>query len=121
MSEYESWEVLNGLIANLMQQQTLFIGSFTAYVVAAHWVGRTLTTFQVSFISTVFILLSVLGVRSQLWLMSNIDDVSKAVEGINRVESGDGWIISGGFVIVRVFLILGALFYMWQVRHPKLE
>ena len=121
MSEYESWEVLNGLIANLMQQQTLFIGSFTAYVIAANWVGRTLTTFQVSFISTVFILLSVLGVRSQLWLMSNIDDVSKAVEGINRVESGDGWIISGGFVIVRVFLILGALFYMWQVRHPKPE
>ena len=50
-----------------------------------------------------------------------LDDISKEVEGINRVESGDGWLISGGFVLVRVFLILGALFYMWQVRHPKTE
>lgn len=121
MSEYESWEVLNGLVSNLMQQEALFIGSFTAFVIAAHWVGRTLTTFQVTFICAVFILLSALGVRSQLWLMSNIADISKGVESISRVENSDGLLISGGFVLVRLFLILGALFYMWQIRHPKTE
>ena len=41
MTEYESWEVLNGLVANLMQQQTLFVDAFTAYVVAAHLVGTS--------------------------------------------------------------------------------
>ena len=121
MTEYESWEVLNGLVANLMQQQALFVGSFTAYVVAAHWIGRTLTTFQVNFISAVFIVLSVLGVRSQLWFMSNIDLISKGLDGIGRTSEGGGWYIAWGFVMVRFFLILGALFYMWQIRHPKHE
>lgn len=119
MTEYEAWEVLNGLVANLMQQQALFVGAFTAYVVAAHLVGRTLTTFQVSFISTVFILLSVLGVRSQLWFMSNIDFISNELSGIARTSGEGGWFIAWGFVLVRFFLILGALFYMWQIRHPK--
>jgi hypothetical protein len=121
MTEYESWEVLNGLVANLMQQQALFVGAFTAYVIAAHLVGRTLTTFQVSFVSAVFILLAVLGIQSQLWFISNIDEISKGVGGIVRTDDSGGWLISGGFILVRVILIVGALFYMWQMRHPKEE
>ena len=121
MTEYESWEVLNGIVANLMQQQALFVGAFTAYVVAAHLVGRTLNTFQVSFISAVFILLSVIGIRSQLWFMSNIDLISRGLDEIERTDDMGGWYIAWGFVLVRCFLILGALFYMWQIRHPKTE
>ena len=121
MTEYESWEILNGLTANLMQQQALFIGAFTAYVVAAHWVGRTLTAFQVSFITVVFVLLSALGIRSQLWFMSNIVEVSKGID--NLISDGDegAWTIPAGFVAVRGILVVGAIFYMWQLRHPKTE
>ena len=104
-----------------MQQEALFVGSFTAYVVAAHWVGKTLTTFQVSFISAVFMLLSILGVRSQLWFMQNIDEVSQGVRSLIRSDEAGSWIVPGGFIIVRIFLIVGAFFYMWQVRHPKTE
>jgi hypothetical protein len=25
------------------------------------------------------------------------------------------------FILIRVFLVLGALVFMWQVRHPKTE
>ena len=121
MNEYESWEVFNALVANLMQQQALFIGSLTAYVIAAHWVGKTLTTFQVLFISGVFVMLSILGVRSQLWFMENIENVGRGIESLILTDQSGGKFISVGFVGVRLVLILGALVYMWQVRHPKNE
>ena len=121
MTEFESWEVLNALTSNLMQQQALFIGAFTAYVVAAHWVGRTLTTFQVFFISAVFTVLTLLGIRAQLWFMANINEVAQGMETlIGGGGEGSQWLPTG-FVILRFILVLGALFYMWQVRHPKTE
>lgn len=119
MTEYESWEVLNGLAANLLQQQALFIGSLTAYVVAAHWVGRTLTTFQILFISTVFVILSVLGVQAQLWFMGTMEEIARGIEGLASSQEASDFNYWIGFVALRVALISGALFYMWQVRHPK--
>jgi hypothetical protein len=53
--------------------------------------------------------------------MSTIDEVSKGIHSIDLGGNGDSWLLSGGFVLVRVFLITGALFYMWQIRHPKVE
>ncbi len=121
MTEFEAWEVLNALTANLMQQQTLFIGAFTAYVVAAHWVGRTLTAFQVTFISLVFVMLSLLGIRAQLWFIANINEISLGIEGLVRDVDGRSQWVPMGFVVVRIILVVGALFYMWQIRHPKAE
>jgi len=121
MTEYESWEVVNGLVANLMQQEALFIGSLTAYVVAAHWVGKTLTTFQILFISIVFVMLSLLGIQSQLWFIGNIEEVARGIAGMATSQETSDVNFSIGFVVERVVLMLGALFYMWQVRHPKTE
>mgnify|MGYP001826500142 FL=1 len=123
MSEYELSDLVATYASNLMEGQTLFITIFSAYMLVAYTVGKQLGRFQVSFITFAFLLFSssmtlggvqalelVMGYSDELYVINNED-----VEDVRR-----GFTV-GLFYIVRAVLVIGALAFMWQVRHPKTE
>ena len=123
MSEYELSDLVAVYASNLMQGQALFITIFSGYMVVAYTVGKQLSRFQVTFVTFAFLLFSssmtLGGVQAIELVMEYSDDLyvinNEEIEGVRR-----GFTV-GLFYIVRALLVIGALAFMWQVRHPKSE
>ncbi len=125
MDIYQISDLMNGMSSNLTQQNAVFITVLTAYLVVVYSVGKNLTRYQVTFISTTFSLLTLLGTSGQL---RNLEVITEWAEQAVALKSDEAavsdvqvaismWLFMG----TRVALILGALVFMWQVRHPKTE
>jgi hypothetical protein len=125
VNEYEIIDAMASFQSNLIQGQALTISMLTAYMIVAYTVGTKLTTFQCVFASGLFLLFGLLGISGQLYNLSEMYHYGNQL-GIIRGESyefNDGftettrWI----FIVVRLTIFLGALYFMWSVRHPKTE
>lgn len=126
MTEYELLEVLNAGMSNLIASQGIFITILSAYVVMAYTAGRKLTVFQAGFVSFMFLTFSFVISSGFFDLTIEIshyalllDEARGGSVGVSA-NGNVGYIFYIGLAI-RVFLILGALAFMWSVRHPKIE
>jgi hypothetical protein len=93
-------------------------------MVIAYTVGKHLTTFQVSLITVAFVMLATLGYQGAVHTLGEIFIYAEKLQlmrgenySYNKVQSM-GRVV---FVGVRIVLDLGALVFMWQVRHSKTE
>jgi hypothetical protein len=100
----------------------------TGYLLIAYVMGRNLSLFQVTFVNAVFIALVLTVIDSSLSsqrVVANLMEIlhqqnpELAVQvGYERSESpAVVWLRP----IVPVVILLGALAFMWSVRHPKTE
>ena len=125
MDIYQLNDLMNGMNSNILQAQVLFISVLSAYLVVAYTAGASLTRYQVTFISIVFLLITSLGAFGQLRNVQILTDwgyQAVALSGLEPVISetqaaASKWL----FIAIRVALTVGALAFMWQVRHPKTE
>ena len=96
----------------------------SAYLVVAYAKGRELTTYQVSFVNFIFVLFMLLGIQAQLAQMTMAytysDALNQARGGASPFEETKE-IVRVVFIGIRVVISVGALIFMWQVRHPKTE
>ena len=124
MTEYELVDVINNVSSNMLAAQALFITVVSAYLVVGYSVGRNLTFYQVSFVNFAFILFSLISIQSA-WGLTDMIFVhyEKLAEVRTKAESGTVSIevIRAALLAVRIVLVVGALIFMWQVRHPKSE
>ena len=124
MDLYQLSDLMNGMSSNIAEGQALFISVLSAYLVVAYTVGASLTRYQVTFISILFLLMMSLGVFAQL---RNIQMMSEwgyqviALSGKESVPAAQAEIAKWLFIAMRIALSIGALVFMWQVRHPKSE
>ncbi len=122
MNEYQIVDVLNNVTSNMLAAQALFISIVSAYLVVAYSVGRDLSFYQVSFVNVGFILFSVISFQSALgftdMLFFYYDKLAELRETkINAAASLE--FARGALIGVRLLLIVGALIFMWSVRHPR--
>ena len=100
----------------------------TGYLLIAYVIGKNLNLFQVAFINTVFIVLFVGVLDSSLSsqrVVANLMEIlhqqnpELAIQvGYERNESpAVVWLRP----IITAVMALGALAFMWSVRHPKTE
>ena len=126
MTEYELMDALNGLASNAIAIQALFITTLSAYMVMAYAAGRHLTVFQATFISILFVIFSV--TTSISWMTMALE-VRAGYATLNEVRGFSPVFVDQAaenpiiitMVAARALMILGALVFMWQVRHPKPE
>lgn len=111
MTEFEVFEALrmeaNFALAVGEQSITLLSG----YLLIAFFIGSKLTFFQVSFVNLVF---------SMMYISSSISIIS-AMPTLNHFAER---LIATGSEIATITVLLmfvGALYFMWTVRHPKPE
>jgi hypothetical protein len=127
MNEYQLVDALNSTMAQSWTISQYGLSILTGYLLIAHFIGRKLTFFQVSFVNCVFLLMHILVVVSNIevakrvYLLSNKLQESGSDLGvqslIEAVDSGTGpgWpaYLTGGLIGV------GCLVFMWSVRHPR--
>jgi hypothetical protein len=124
MTEYEAADLMATYSSNLVQSQAVFITIFSAYMIVAYIAGTDLSRFQVSLITAAFVMLAILGYQGAVHTLGEIFIYAEKVQ----LMRGEGYNSTMGktmglgvFVGVRIVMDLGALVFMWQVRHSKTE
>lgn len=125
MTEYELTDALYTIYGTMNDGATMYFALVTTYLAASYVAGSKFTTAQVAVVNTLFI----------LWTAGNVNTIYSTLVQSLRIQAGlteigatiavGGSIYSMlavlGFIIVQVGGILAALYFMWTVRHPKIE
>ena len=123
MNEYEYIELLALLSDNTATHFTHVIGALTAYILLIHFVGRTLSSPQISCITVVYSAFFVLPVGATLQAISNRIDVLRSYDA-SYPERVLGEAVKGEAVMVYALVLylvgwLLSIFYMWSVRFSS--
>ncbi len=124
MTEYEIADLLNGINSNITAGQAVFLTTLSAYLVVAYSVGKSLTAYQVGFINFAFILMMFVGFNAQAELLETAYSYGYQLDSL---RTGPGAmdttaeVVKIVFMMMRAVLVIGALVFMWQVRHSKTE
>ncbi len=126
MNEYEAAEVLNGIVGNALSAQAIFFTALSAYLAVAFTVGKQLTRYQVIFVNIVFILMFINMTVNQYSLLHGSTYYIQVVEGARAgdtdpIPNMPKNVNAATFLILRSMLFMGALTFMWNIRHPKAE
>ena len=124
MSEYELYEIIVGYTGNLEQSMAVLISLLSAYLVLAYAIGQNLTRFQVLFISICFTAVYIGVLQAQAYYLDETLQLSERLESISEhrsIAEGTGELSMVIFIAVRVLFLLGALYFMWNVRRTKTE
>ena len=129
MDEYQLIDAMNSTMAQAWTISQYGLSIMTGYLLIAHFIGRKLTFFQVSFVNVVFLIMHTLAIASNIGIANRIQLLNVKLQAagsdmalqsvISAVDggTGTGWpaYLLGGL------LTFGCLIFMWSVRHPKKE
>jgi small-conductance mechanosensitive channel len=124
MTEIEAY---NALV--LAQDQAQNIGAMlltvlTGYLVITFFVGAKLTTFQVCFVNVVFLLSYISTWQTLIEYIATVEYFREALEALESELPLAGTTLNvtpAYSIAVACLLTIGALYFMWSVRHPKTD
>ncbi len=125
MTEYEMAELVNAGAALLMTGTGIYFAQLSSYLIVAWLIGEKLTRFQVGFLNTLFVLLSFSGMANFVTILSKNFTLIDELRGMGSITVASSSTQSGTVVTIyiafRFLVVLAALLFMWQVRHPTTE
>ena len=129
MSEYEIIDAINSTMANAWTVSQYALTIITGYLLIAHFIGRQLRPFQVWLVSTIFVVMHTLNVASLVEISRKIQllqmelaETGSAIASASIVRAtNSGDVIPWPPYLAGGLMVFGCLFFMWQVRHPKIE
>lgn len=123
MTEYEMADLVNTGVANMLAGQALYFTQLGSYLIVAWWIGSKLTRFQVTFLNALLILLTFTGMSAfaamlgkNLALVNELGDTGSITSVASNTQTE---VAVTAFIVFRILVLLAALVFMWQVRHPK--
>ena len=129
MDEYQLIDAMNSTMAQAWTISQYGLSILTGYLLIAHFIGRKLTFFQVSFVNVIFLIMHTLSIVSNIGLANRIQLLNLKLKAagsdmvlqtfISAVDggSGTGW----PAYLLGTLITVGSLMFMWSVRHPKKE
>ena len=122
MTEFEAFEALRIEAALTLSIGDQSITLLTGYLLIAFFMGSKLTFFQVSFVNVVF---SMMYLSSSLAIVQSVPVLNHLTERLNATGSEipiNALTANPATTITVISLMyLGALYFMWSVRHSKDE
>ena len=122
MTEFEAFEALKMETAYALSCGEQSITLFSGYLLIAFFIGSKLTFFQVSFVNAVF---SMMYLSSSLAIIGAMPVINHLAERLNATGSEIPLSASAAnpafSITITSLMYLGALYFMWTVRHPKAE
>ena len=122
MTELEAYEAL--MLASNQAQSTgeVLLTILTGYLLIAFFIGERLTIFQVCFVNAIFLLTYVSTWQT---LIEYLDIASHFREILTSLQSELPVVIEPAYstsifnIIMASLMTIGALYFMWTIRHPK--
>lgn len=120
MTEYELLDSFTSYLGLASNSQSLIISIVSAYIVIAYYVGKKLTSFQISLITLFF------GISTTVALQALTAQYMRALEIVTRLQSISAETIPTLnftsvvtiFVVNVIFIVIGLLF-MFQTRYSR--
>ena len=127
MTEYELIDALNSTIAQAFSISQYSLSIVTGYLLIVHFIGRSLTVFQISFVNTVFLIMQYLTITSLVGISRRTQMINiRLVEQYGSEDflllttaNEQGEVVSWPPFLAGGLITLGCLVFMWQVRHSK--
>ena len=122
MTEVEAIEAMYAMGANVVDSASTYLTVVTGYLIAAYFIGRELTRFQMAVISALFVAFSLSFIGAIYVGLNNILAISTQYP-----VQIDGWLnyvskpVNVLVLVVDMLGIIMALIFMWSIRHPKKE
>jgi len=123
MTEYELNDAIQALGSNLLAGEALFLTFLSGYAAVAFTVGSRLTKYQIVFINFVFVafmITNIGGLYSMVVQAYKYGDELISLRG-EVVSRSVGEAVKWAMLLTRILMGLGALGFMWQVRHSEAE
>jgi hypothetical protein len=120
MTEYEISDIAGNAFGNGMNSFTVFFSIVTAYLVAAHTAGKSLSTTQIVIVNMCYVVAAAFfGTFTTVAFMRGAELTREVQFGVNeKIGSDVGWM----WITAIIILVITASFcFMWSVRHPKTE
>ena len=122
MTEIEAY---NSLV--LAQDQAQNIGAMlmtvlTGYLVITFFVGAKLTKFQVCFVNVVFLLSYISTWQTLIEYIATVEYFRDTLEALESELPLAGTTLNATTaysIAVACLLTIGALYFIWSIRHPK--
>jgi hypothetical protein len=122
MTEFEAFEALRIEAAFALSVGEQSITLLSGYLLIAFFIGSKLTFFQASFVNVVF---SMMYLSSSLAIIGSMPVVYHLADRLNATGSEIPLNASGAnpaiSITITSLMYLGAMYFMWSVRHPKAE
>jgi hypothetical protein len=116
--------LIQGQASLIIDNLTLYYSLVFGYLLAAYAIGRKLTTVQ-ALILTILYVAAVVYNRISGWIIFNgMIRLQAKVDKMIGITTPKGLSTPEGQIFVTAFIIvsiLGTLYFMWSVRHPKAE
>ena len=123
MTEYELLDVVAAMNGNTITATGVYFSVLTAYLLVAYVAGIKLTKFQVAFINTVFLFYNIVAAANMATMTRTTIALSQRLLEMSgeppAVSEDTAIAIISVFILMRIMLVLGAIVFMWQVRHPS--
>jgi hypothetical protein len=120
MTEYELEDLLTGCSLASVETFGMYLTVMVAYLVSSYAVGKQLSRIQVTTISTLFTVTSLVFTWAVYGYISRGIPIANELSLINpdRVY-GLRPIVRMSMLVVQICGILASLSFMWSIRHPK--
>jgi hypothetical protein len=117
---YEMADYTNSLLDTFLTIFTIFMSIVTAYVITAFAAGDRLTRFQQAIVNILFLLsTSVVGLLAILTFRRFYVHAIATETPVVTLNTPVDFTVP--LIVIFVVLVLGAIVFMWSVRHPKRE
>ena len=127
MDEYQLVDALNSTMAQAWTISQYGLSIVTGYLLIAHFIGRKLTFFQVSFVNVVFLIMHTLVVVSNIGIAKRVQLLNLKLKETGSdmafqsfLSAADGGVGTGwpAYLTGGLFTA-GCLVFMWSVRHRR--
>lgn len=122
MTTYEMADLAQNLFGNSLSAFTVFLSVVFAYVVSAYLVGAKLTRTQVRMLTFVFVIVALFIIWGMAAYVNGGVRLSQQAfpDTDVRFFATRSWLAPFVFG-VGIVILLVALKFMWDVRHPKIS
>ena len=122
MTEIDAYNAL--ILANDQAQNIgeMLLTVLTGYLLITFFVGEKLTTFQVCFVNVVFLLSYISTWQTLIEYVATVEYFREALASLESELPLAGTTLNATpafSITVAGLLTIGALYFMWSVRHPK--
>lgn len=123
MSVYEWMELTQLAASNSIACVAILITVVFAYLVAAYVVGDKLTSSQIIMINSLFLIVSFWLVFCIVAFLTSAVNSAFVARGMSEEVAGAylSRNMPVGVAVMDLFIIVGCLKFMWDIRHPKAE
>ena len=117
MTQYELQDLFVSWVAQTQQMSITYLSIVSGYLLVAHFLGSQLSRPQVIIVNAIYIVYAIAqigGFYSQMVTLADLSEASLQLGGYADVAA---WGIL--WCSIQLTMLIGSLYFMWTVRHPK--